>query len=51
MTAPAITESQSHEPQQTPPKNPNNKKGVLNPIPPNKRTPLLKPEVNKNEPT
>lgn len=48
------TESESHEPQQTPPKKPGDKKGGggMNPVPPNRRT-ALKPaqEVKPNEPS
>lgn len=48
------TESESHEPQQTPPKKPGDKKGGggMNPVPPNRRT-GLKPaqEVKPNEPS
>ena len=47
-------ESESHEPQQTPPKKPGDKKGGggMNPVPPNRRT-ALKPaqEVKQNEPS
>ena len=47
-------ESESHEPQQTPPKKPGDKKGGggMNPVPPNRRT-ALKPaqEVKPNEPS
>ena len=47
-------ESESHEPQQTPPKKPGEKKGGggMNPVPPNRRT-ALKPaqEVKQNEPS
>ena len=47
-------ESENHEPQQTPPKKPGDKKGGggMNPVPPNRRT-ALKPaqEVKPNEPS
>lgn len=51
------TESESHEPQQTPPKKPGDKKGgggaTVREVAPNNRrtTPLPKPEVKPNEPS
>ena len=47
-------DSQSHEPQQTPPKKSSDKKGggsSMRPVPPNRHTPLPKPEVKPNEPS